>query len=371
MSKQNDINSEVDRLVALLLSDEDLTDTQRDALFRWLDSEGNWDLWVDALDRHYKAHPRQEDSGTSNPVLVAGGWREVAERLGLDRNETPAKTQAKAQTPAITKAQTKTKTTALRRPRRRTTVFRIAAALLPVVLIVGGYIGWERQADKKKVNKMTASAFIPTIMVEPRADSVRRITLGDGTVVTLNRNATFAYNDGRECELRGEAYFKVAKNPERPFIIHSEHVTAMVFGTEIHFDTHGGDGSSRVALYDGSVELAHAAGTHLLDVPGQEFTLHHATCTHAVRDFDHTVRPDWIAVIEELFNFMTFGEIFDFVEAAYGVTIAGREKIDLTKELNFVPDKNLSISDMMSMLEFSHGGFSHSIDGDNIHIRDR
>ncbi len=342
-------------MVALLLSDEKLTETQRDAIFRWLDMEGNRGLWADALDRYCKAHPRQGYADMPDPALVARGWREVAERLGLDRGEALAKVAA------------------LRRPRWRRTAMRVAAVLLPAALVVGGWFARELWTGTEETDTRMAAhaAFVPTQRVGAHADSVRRITLADGTRVTLNKGATFAYNDDRECELHGEAWFKVAKDTVRPLVIHSEHVTAKVFGTELHFDTHGTDGSSRVALYNGSVELSHSAGTHRLEAPGQEFTLHHATRTHAVGDFDHSSKPDWVEAVEEFFDFMTFGEIFDLVEAAYGVTIAGRDKIDLTKELNFVLDYNLSIGDLMSMLEFSHGGFSHSIDGSDIHIRGR
>ncbi len=305
MQKRSDIEQAVDRMVYLLLSDEELSEMRREAIFRWLDVDDNWELWVDALDRYYKLHPRLEYFGTPDKALVAQGWREVAERLGLNIGEAAIKIALP------------------HRPRRGMIWLRAAAVLLPAALIVGGWFAYERwggaeEAEERDARLVAAAAFVPLQRVEPHADSVRHITLADGTQVTLNKNATFAYNDARECELKGEAWFKVAKDSARPFVIHSEHITAKVLGTEFHFSTHSNDGSSSIALYDGAVELVHAAGTHRLEAPGQEFTFHHDTRTHTIRDFDHTAKPDWLDAVEELSRFITSGEIFDLVEEATG-----------------------------------------------------
>jgi hypothetical protein len=144
-----------------------------------------------------------------------------------------------------------------------------------------------------------------------------------------------------------------------------------VKGTQFHFNTHTTEGTSRVALYDGVVELDHAGGTHTLEAAGKEFTLHHKTQTHSINDFDHTAKPAWTEAAENLFNFLTLGEIFDLVERNYGVTIAGREKIDIDKQLNFVFDGTVSVGDVMSILEFSHGGFSHTIEGSTVTLENK
>jgi ferric-dicitrate binding protein FerR (iron transport regulator) len=137
-----------------------------------------------------------------------------------------------------------------------------------------------------------ASAFVATTSVETNADSVRRIALADGTQVTLNRNSTFSYNAHRQGELSGEAYFKVAKDPEHPFVIYSDKLTVTVLGTEFNFSTRTNDSRSAVALYSGSVRIDARYEEYALS-PGEEFALDHTTGLADVRDFDIEAEPDW------------------------------------------------------------------------------
>jgi ferric-dicitrate binding protein FerR (iron transport regulator) len=348
VKKQNNIAQEADRLAALFLSDKELTEEERDAIFRWLDGDGNRKLWQEALYRYYSSRPASQSLGRRNihSEVVARGWQEIAERSGLGHNAPPAK--------AI-------------RPQWRRVALRIAAILIPAVLIVGGYFGykqWMGDPDQLAYRTTPVVPFHKTI--HPHSDSVRIVVLSDGTEVTLNCNSTFSYNDNREGQLHGEAYFKVAKDPERPFVVHSEHMTVTVLGTEFHLNTHTGEGSSKLALYDGIVVLGHSAGTHKLETAGKEFSLDHATKAHGICDFDHRRKPEWITAVEDIFNFVTLGEIFDRLEDEYGVTIAKRETIDLNKQLNFEIDKEIPIADVMSMLEFSHGEFNYTIEGNHI-----
>ena len=54
------------------------------------------------------------------------------------------------------------------------------------------------------------------------------LTLPDGTLVFLNSESTLSYpsrfdSDTRNVTLQGEAYFEVAKNPEKKFIVSTSH----------------------------------------------------------------------------------------------------------------------------------------------------
>jgi ferric-dicitrate binding protein FerR (iron transport regulator) len=354
VKKQNNIEQEADRLVALFLSDEALTEGDRDAIFRWLDGDGNKELWQEALNRYYSSRPASGHLGRQDrhAETVAKGWRQIAERSGLVHDANPAKVVR------------------LRRPQWQRVALRIAAVLIPAALIVGGYFGYGRWMENPEQLAYRTAPVVPFHRtVYPHADSVRTIVLSDGTEVTLNCNSTFSYNDNREGELHGEAYFKVAKDTEHPFVIHSEHMTVTVLGTEFHLNTHTREGSSKLSLYDGAVVLGHAAGTHKLEVAGKEFTLDHATRTHGICDFDHSQKPEWFVAVENVFHFISFGEIFDRVEDEYGVMISGRETVDLNKQLNFEVDEGIPIVDVMSMLEFAHGGFNYTIDGNQVTLR--
>ncbi|MEZ4686275.1 MAG: FecR domain-containing protein [Bacteroidia bacterium] len=85
-------------------------------------------------------------------------------------------------------------------------------------------------------------------------DSVKTVTLADGSVVTLNRDSRLEvspdFGEERTVRLEGGAFFDVAKNPEKPFRVDSDPVQVQVLGTrfELQRDVDLGD-SSAVLLY--------------------------------------------------------------------------------------------------------------------------
>jgi transmembrane sensor len=93
---------------------------------------------------------------------------------------------------------------------------------------------------------------------QPAKKSV--LTFSDGTVVTLNSATTLSYpenfNDSlREVYLDGEAYFDVAKDPQRPFIIHTHKMNIRVLGTSFNVKSYQHELLSEAALVKGSIEV--------------------------------------------------------------------------------------------------------------------
>jgi ferric-dicitrate binding protein FerR (iron transport regulator) len=106
------------------------------------------------------------------------------------------------------------------------------------------------------------------------ATAIYMITLSDGTEVSLNSMSelkfAFAFSgDQREVWLRGEAYFKVAKDARHPFIVHTPLTDIQVLGTEFNVNTYD---SLKVmtALVEGAVSTREAGGKSVLLKPGYE-----------------------------------------------------------------------------------------------------
>jgi ferric-dicitrate binding protein FerR (iron transport regulator) len=246
----------------------------------------------------------------------------------------------------------------------RRLAMRVAAVLLPVALITGGYLLFDRMRGEEQ----TSTPYVATTSVTAHPDSVRYVTMPDGTQVILNRGAIFSYNDNREAELVGEAYFQVFKNPDHPFVIHSGHIKVTVLGTEFNFNTETVDGSSTLSLYEGRVQFDHASGTHVLEKGGREFSYHHATSKVTLRDFDATVEPEWLAY-EKLYRFYSLAEIFRSIESTYGVTFEGVGSIDTTQRLSFRIREEASLEAIMSALKGASGDFDYKINEGIIHIQ--
>ena len=71
------------------------------------------------------------------------------------------------------------------------------------------------------------------------------LTLADGTCVWLNAETELLYpvrfnGKQRVVQLKGEAYFKVAKNQDMPFLVQVGDVAVKVYGTEFNMNTYDG-----------------------------------------------------------------------------------------------------------------------------------
>lgn len=97
---------------------------------------------------------------------------------------------------------------------------------------------------------------------EPRLVSgPATIYLSDGSVVWLHANSEFEYPETftanvREVNLTGEAFFDVARDGSRPFIIHSDHFTTRVLGTTFKIKDFAEADSQEVEVVTGEVKVS-------------------------------------------------------------------------------------------------------------------
>ena len=101
-----------------------------------------------------------------------------------------------------------------------------------------------------------------------------RIELEDGTKVWLNAASSIKFpqvftNKIRQVELSGEAYFEVAKNKAKPFIVKANGMQVQVFGTHFNVNAYTDNPSIATTLLEGSVSMAYAGATVMLK-PGQQ-----------------------------------------------------------------------------------------------------
>ncbi|WP_276166411.1 FecR family protein [Zobellia alginiliquefaciens] len=87
------------------------------------------------------------------------------------------------------------------------------------------------------------------------------LTLQDGTKITLNAGSSIEFPESfnalstREVKLNGEAFFEVAKNPNKPFIIHTENVTTQVLGTSFNVNAYDFSENISVTVRTGKVRV--------------------------------------------------------------------------------------------------------------------
>ena len=99
----------------------------------------------------------------------------------------------------------------------------------------------------------------PKMIAMQSFDSVLIDTLPDGSVVTLNKNASISYPErftggSREVALEGEAFFNVSPDKSHPFIITANEAQIRVVGTSFNVKT--GEAETEVIVETGVVEVS-------------------------------------------------------------------------------------------------------------------
>lgn len=97
-------------------------------------------------------------------------------------------------------------------------------------------------------------------MVTITADAgIREVTLPDGSVISLNQESTLEYpktfRNKRIVRLEGEAYFKVAHDAGKPFVVKGNESNVEVLGTQFNVKTRNQQGNMEVVLTSGKVSL--------------------------------------------------------------------------------------------------------------------
>jgi Fe2+-dicitrate sensor, membrane component len=97
-------------------------------------------------------------------------------------------------------------------------------------------------------------------VVSTRNGSKSKIELPDGTQVWLNAGSRIKYDENygrqnRELTLTGEAYFDVAHDAGKPFILHTGKMDIKVLGTVFNVKAYPTDEVSEAALIKGAIEV--------------------------------------------------------------------------------------------------------------------
>ncbi|MDL2319707.1 FecR domain-containing protein [Alistipes sp. OttesenSCG-928-B03] len=103
------------------------------------------------------------------------------------------------------------------------------------------------------------------------------LEMGDGTKVWLNSETELKFplqfgKDRREVILKGEAYFEVAHDLDKPFFVRTADASVEVLGTSFNVSSYENDAKMSVALLEGSVRF-NATGQQITLTPGEVVSL--------------------------------------------------------------------------------------------------
>ncbi|GAA4305488.1 FecR family protein [Compostibacter hankyongensis] len=106
------------------------------------------------------------------------------------------------------------------------------------------------------------------------------VQLPDGTAVWLNAGSSLMLRDGfgtnnREVQLEGEAYFEVAQDEKRPFLVKAGTLRVKVLGTAFNVRAYADEGKIEATLVKGKIQvsLEDEPEKHILLSPREKFTV--------------------------------------------------------------------------------------------------
>lgn len=145
------------------------------------------------------------------------------------------------------------------------------------------------------------------------------IVLPDNSQVKLNAKSTLAFNknsweDSRNLDLIGEAYFKVAKGSK--FTVHTSAGNISVLGTE--FNINNRNNLFEVICYEGSVKVEHNKTSRVLK-PGESFLILDNKLVERQKTND-TI-PLWVNN-ESYFESIPYTQVIAEFERQYNVTFS-------------------------------------------------
>lgn len=220
--------------------------------------------------------------------------------------------------------------------------------------------------------KMDANGVI-TYVINPNADASEEdansfntlstptggqynIVLADGTKVFLNAVSSIKYptqfnGDQRIVELEGEAYFEVAKNKSKPFLVKSANQTIEVLGTHFNVHAYNNEAVVKTTLLEGSVAVSSRNQKATLK-PGQQSSVSDSSNKIAVKEVDTEAAIAWKNGRFKFDN-ADLKSVMKQLERWYGIKVEYRGDVSDVR-FNGGTFRNKNLSEVLKVLELSN-----------------
>ncbi|TWF40726.1 FecR family protein [Chitinophaga polysaccharea] len=206
-------------------------------------------------------------------------------------------------------------------------------------------------------------------LVVPRGNTIR-VVLSDGTKVCVNAESELVYPSGfnglkREVQVKGEAFFEVAANPQQPFIVHAKGVAINVLGTAFNVNTY--TVSIQTTLTSGKVSTV-ADGQNVVLSPGQQSIYNSQTKTLQQQTVDTRIFTAWKdgdiyfeeTSLSTILN--SLGRSFDY---EFKFEDASLEKLSFTLDMRTPED----LQQVLDRISLTNGDVKFRVQGRTIYVR--
>jgi len=228
---------------------------------------------------------------------------------------------------------------------------RIAAVLAIPLLIASLYLLMLNNSSRNTVSM--AEIFAP---YGTRTDFL----LPDGTKGKLNGGSTLSFpvsfsGRTRDVVLSGEAYFEVASNKQKPFIVSTKDIDVKVTGTSFNILAYPDESTTEVTLKCGIVEvLGKGNGPEVsfgILKPNDLFIYNSLTDSVKIKEISVETRLAWIEG-KLTFKYEPFSEVIQKLNRWYNVSIKIMDK-KLESYIYYGTFQNETFDEVLKLLQFT------------------
>jgi len=235
-----------------------------------------------------------------------------------------------------------------------------------VLIFFGGYL-FKYAAPKETKLQAEPIKFTYSSNVGER----KSIELPDGSFAVLNSNSSITFagdfnQKTRPVILTGEAFFRVAKNPAKPFIVHSGAFSVTAVGTSFYVHARKKGAGYKVDLLEGKVSLASNENKtaspeipQTILLPGEEGEWQSSKMSFTKTSSDSIALKKWISG-RLSFKDMDVENVMELLQQWYGVDIIIKHK--KWSQLRLTGDyDNKPLDHVLKIICFSlSAGYSYS-----------
>lgn len=202
----------------------------------------------------------------------------------------------------------------------------------------------------------------------------RQVTLADGSTAWVNAGSLLIYPSeftagSRTVYLSGEARFQVAKNPNKPFIVGTNHLDIQALGTVFSVRAYPNSQTTSTILEEGCIQVGVKPDHRQLSIlkPSEQLVYHH--CTHKIQ-INHVDVKQMSAWKDGylIFENVSFEQLVTALERKYNVTINYNANKYNGRSYYVKFNPNESVEDALIVLSRLIDGFKYTISGSIIII---
>lgn len=244
-------------------------------------------------------------------------------------------------------------------PLKRKTRFLVRRQMVAAVLafgVVGTMIAWwfiMKSPNAAKSVKFEAVVVMREVHTGTR--QVKKLMLPDGTTIYVNAHSSvripekFSKLDRQIFLDEGEAFFEVAKDEKRPFVVHTKTLQVQVLGTSFNVNAYSQLPNISVAVQDGRVRVSDDRGP-LRELSKDEGIYYHKedrTINSAA--FNIRYLNTWIKGRSYLER-ASFEELALAMHNLYGITLKSRDVRTLNYQYNLMIRTDRSLEKTMELI---------------------